>query len=541
MSTETELWSVDSTSFNFPQKEPTSKVEPPYPYADDNENCHNLKDFFEFDFSNGGFVKVDYQTPEFDVVYYTREGSGTSGDPYVYTAVGHLTEFEQGIEYYYIIHNPEETYESKYDYYTPGDICEKPPFKASDLTTFDGIIYPLGGNLRSYSLSSFLSSFEDVSATLLNIKYSENSNFDFKIGSHWEGSFSVDSTPRNGNLIDAENRFDGFKIIKKLNNGSYEDFSPNEDFSCEENMFSVLHVHDRIHFSKKVSGSFDAHIEYDKEFSGLSEGIYWFTFYVKGNKKNGVPIYLESVDDITSENGNLGKEYEILDYYQRFGIKFTIEGSSTSKIIQFKFNKMDGDTPHNTELYDLDICGICLSKGNFPIEIDYREDAENHPLVFNIFNNSDQSWTIKYKRYVFGNNGDSNSYYDSIHGIKVEYPQFPGEWENITVIHDLSEGNKIIVSSKSNYRELIPTSLPETIPLPLRDNDKVDVLLGGVATENGNIYTFKATPGIYRDLMHFSRALSDDEIKSIDNSLMGVMFDGNNLPFLKSSFFKESL
>ena len=197
---------------------------------------------------------------------------------------------------------------------------------------------------------------------------------------------------------------------------------------------------------------------------------------------------------------------------------------------------------------NLDICGMCFSKGHTPIEINYEVEDKCHPLA--VSPSLGTNWLVKYKRYVFGT--EEEAYSDWVGGATIPYPVCPNETELVS-IKCINGTIKYRVSTKSQKGEwLNPTSTSGSTKT--LGGKTISILLGG-REESGN---FIATPGVYRDLLVFPNIdtsdYSNDDIigiaDTIDNSLLSVTFTGleddtpyhlNPAYYIRSSLFEETL
>ena len=186
---------------------------------------------------------------------------------------------------------------------------------SSDLIS-DAIIYPLGGNLRNYNLRDFLSISNVESLVNSNLDYlSYNEYFGTAVGSNWEGSFSVGSSNRNGNLLS-----DPFNESFVVENGT-----------PIENLYSVFNDFDRIRLTRKFF--------YERSFSDETipainlSGTYCFSFYIKsvgdnylyfcdyrGTRTDGEVYVSEGLLEDDTLNGNAIKKFKIPTHYCRVAI-----------------------------------------------------------------------------------------------------------------------------------------------------------------------------------------------------------------------------
>lgn len=415
----------------------------------------------------------------------------------------------------------------------------------SDLIS-DAIIYPLGGNLRNYWLKEFLLPFNSgniISDTMDPFSY--DAGFGTAVGSNWEGSFSVGSSNRNGNLL--SDPFNGSFVV--------------EGGTPIENLYSVFNDFDRVRLTRKFF--------YERSFSDETtpainlSGTYCFSFYIKsvgdnylyfcnymGKSTDGEVYVSEGLLEDDTLNGKSIKKFKIPTHYCRVSIVVSNPGSNP-EYNGFKIKLLSSSINPGTFV---DICGICLSEGKVPVEIDYRTDGKSRPLAFKP-SLSSEGWTIKYTRYFpFGRYNDANNasnlFEDFVGGCKVKYPRTyksdSGDYETVTVIYDSSESGskyKYYVRKLDGQVALVrDPSVSSSNRITVGGDDGISILLGGHIDEStGN---FVPTPGVYRDLMIFNRALTDAESRCIDNTISSISFskDGNvSHNYMKSSLFKEIL
>ena len=428
-------------------------------------------------------------------------------------------------------------------------LCEKIPYLPSNLLSNDCYIYPLGGNLREYKTLNFFNRSSNESSNNLwsksdfssNSWYGSESNYSLLIGSNWLGSFSVNSydRDRNGNL---------FNYPADINH--FGTFSGNEVFNVSQR--SIIRNHNDRTYLK-----FSGEREYYHTFSGLDASTtYCFSFYMK--VKNGgtcyltIPSMVEGQDPsnkilvpmtVTSESDF---KVEIPDYYERF----IIRGNSSSNgefTVRFDIGNTSGT-------YEIDICGVCLSKGKTPCEVHYDTNV-NDPLIIKkkycpialTTGLSGSSWTVKYKRYLFSDETDK-PFKDWVGGVWVKYPYITDSIDNteyITVRKNNGTYSVRVSSVTSNGIKTENVGTVETTgysSMTIDERENISILLGGEVV-NGS---FVAYPGIYRDVLIFPNTfLSDDTVKKMDDSIMSLTFaddTGNNkYTFVRGSIFEETL
>lgn len=473
------------------------------------------------------------------------------------------------------------------DFYTPDDLCEKPFIESSSLKELlndKNCIYPLGSNLNGYLLKSFFRNEDDNSNNSIYDKgyyqdvsplcrksdtigrdpwtpAAKNRGFNFKVGANWLGCYSVSSTensPRNGNKIDNVIIYDStLKRCITPDDITSSDFNGYDSIDLGENLKrSILgYSYDRIHISGAMYG--ENGTTFTKTFSGLDAGYWCFSCYIKATlpsrysyriAKVYIPEGMESkIDIFSSEESSVLRpdSFKIKNYYTRIIVRVNVSENNSSWNLKLTLGGCTSNEPKS----DVDIFGMCFSKGKCPVEIDYHSYPSFSPLVFyTTLLNMSNDWTVKYKRYLYGG-ADKWDYKDIVGGCEIPYPNFSlksekgystGE-ELITIVHHKDQ-NKVIYSSfceRDGYSE--PVEINYVVRSPELRNEifvggtKPSILLGGymfgASYEDDHLVnegSFRSTPGIYRDLMIFDSALSDDDIKKVDNSLFAVSFTSSD-------------
>ena len=378
----------------------------------------------------------------------------------------------------------------EFNYYENSDISEKIPFVPSTALE-DAVIYPLGGNLRRYPLSDFLDKNKLkglVEGSLDEINYTDSS-FGTAIGSNWEGSFSVGRAPRNGNIID-----NGVSVNKKL---------------------SILNVFDREEITLNNNSS-----QYSRDFHVTPNKDYCFSFYVKSDTSGSAKIETP--------------EIPIKDTYNRVVLPYTSDNNGLVSVT-LRFTSSGKST--------VSIFGVCLSEGKIPVEVDYRTDGKNRPLVFIPGLSSLGVWTVKYTRYL-SYRDESTQFTDFVGGCEISYPQKrASDYEFVTVVYNGSSYSTYVRGIDGSVNKSSGITVPQNRSISV-GGVNVDILLGGHMDGSTPTPNFIPTPGIYRDLMVFNQALDENVINSIDNSLMSLTFMDNNNDtkyYIRSSLFKETL
>jgi hypothetical protein len=411
----------------------------------------------------------------------------------------------------------------------------------SDLIS-DAIIYPLGGNLRNYNLRDFLSNSNVGSPVNSNLDYlSYNEYFGTAVGSNWEGSFSVGSSNRNGNLL--SDPFNGSFVVEKD--------------TPIENLYSVFNDFDRVRLTRKF---FYERLFSDETIPAINlSGTYCFSFYIKsvgdnylyfcdymGKSTDGEVYVSEGLLEDDTLNGKSIKKFKIPTHYCRVSIVVSNPGSNPNpKYNGFKIRLLSSSINPGTFV---DICGICLSEGKVPVEIDYRTDGKSRPLAFKP-SLSSEGWTIKYTRcFPFGRYNDDNNAFnlfeDFVGGCKVKYPtsykSYSGDYETVTVLYDGSSYKYYIRNINGSVTKITNPETYSSDRIIVGGDADISILLGGHMSED----TFIPTPGIYRDLMVFNRPLTDNESRCIDNTVMSISFketENDKYGYIRGSLFKEIL
>ena len=384
----------------------------------------------------------------------------------------------------------------EYNYYGNSDISEKVPFVPSSVIP-NAVIYPLGGNLRRYLLSDFLSGLNNIKTDSLDEINYGNNPYGTAIGSHWEGSFSVGSSPRNGNLID---------------NG----------ISVTDNKLSIFNVFDRKEYS--LNNSSPSSSSWSRTFSVTSETDYCLSFYIKSDTPATVNTTVNGVSISVS----------IPDTYKRIVIPYKTMATATTLDTTLTFTSSNRCT--------VSICGICFSEGKVPVEIDYRTDGKNRPLVFKPGILHSNKWTVKYTRYLPYRGNASNQFTDFVGGCEIRYPkENADDYEIVTVVCNGSTYTTYIRKMDGSVEKSDNPTVLQNKYISVGGDGNIEILLGGHMDGDN----FVPTPGIYRDLMVFYTVLPPEDIESIDNSLMSLTYTDNNTDnnkyYIRSSLFKETL
>ena len=468
-------------------------------------------------------------------------------------------------------------------YYAPDDICEKPfidlPEESlREILDGNSFIYPLGGSTKGYYLRDFLRKesvgsfydqgyYESVNpfcrkSTPLGFNiYNESSfekGFTYRLGSNWLGSYSVVSTedsPRNGNLIDIK-RVNANNFPTSNENKRYESITLGNDL-----MKSILSdSYDRIHIEGAMGGGEGNPNRKGTLFTrtfGVSSGYWCFSCYIKATLPEGYPYRVVKVDIpeeyhlFSSEKSSVMSDgFKITNVYSKIIVQVYISNSST-----WTLNLVLGGEADYAPTSDVDICGMCFSKGRSPAEIDYREFPVFSPISLYPSNaiRKDKSWTIKYRRLLLGG-APTGEYYDWVDGCPITYPKFedPDGEELITLTHekDSSTINYVSFCERTGETRTSVVNYVRSIDTPDRSKQGYTIggtfpgiLLGGYmdgAQYNGNGEMtsegdLNSTPGRYRDLMVFDRCLNENAIRAIDNSMFAVTFSESSLPAIDNN------